>query len=61
MIRTLKARVCALGLVLLVLGGLVMLQRLGDGGARGEPIRIAFAGPMSGSSADDGVSAMRAA
>jgi len=43
-----------------VLAGLVALSWLGEGRARGAPIRIAFAGPTSGPSAEDGLSAVRA-
>ena len=45
--------------LLLLLGWGVHLW-LGAGGAEGAPIRVAFAGPVSGSSAEDGLSAVRA-
>jgi len=48
----------ALGLVLLA--GLVTRLSVSDGGARGEAIRVAFAGPVSGPSREDGLSAVRA-
>jgi branched-chain amino acid transport system substrate-binding protein len=47
------------GAAMLVLA-LAAFLWLGEGGARGEPIRIAFAGPTSGPSAEDGLSAVRA-
>ena len=49
-----------LALALVLLAGLVAWLTFSEGGARGEPIRIAFAGPTSGSSSEDGLSAVRA-
>ena len=46
-------------LVLLALGLGVYLW-VGGRGAQGAPIRVAFAGPVSGASAEDGRSAVRA-
>ena len=46
------------GLLLLLALGLYLW--LAGGGARGAPIRVAFAGPVSGPSAEDGLSAVRA-
>ena len=47
-------------LVLFFLALATLLVRASDSGARGRPIRIAFAGPTSGPSAEDGLSAVRA-
>ena len=49
-----------LALALVLLAGIVAWLTFSEGGARGEPIRIAFAGPTSGSSSEDGLSAVRA-
>jgi branched-chain amino acid transport system substrate-binding protein len=48
------------GSIVLPLAALLTLSCPGDERARGEPIRIAFAGPTSGASAEDGLSAVRA-
>jgi potassium efflux system protein len=47
-------------LVLFLFAGSALVMRLTAQGAGGEPIRIAFAGPTTGPSAEDGLSAVRA-
>jgi len=54
------SRPVRIALVLFLFAGAALLLRLTARGATGEPIRIAFAGPTSGSSAEDGLSAVRA-
>jgi branched-chain amino acid transport system substrate-binding protein len=49
-----------LALAGIVLGVSAMLFWLGQGRARGAPIRVAFAGPVSGLSAEDGLAGVRA-
>lgn len=47
-------------LALLLVAGGVALVRLGSDAGRGEPVRVAFAGPVTGPSAEDGLSGVRA-
>ena len=49
-----RARTLALG------ASLALLLAGAQGCGRGEPIRVAFAGPVSGAGAEDGLSAVRA-
>jgi len=49
-----------LAFVGLVLGVAAMAIWLDHGGARGTPIRVAFAGPLSGLSVEDGLAGVRA-
>ena len=52
-------RLARLALVLVVAGAAAFLW-IRDGRPRGTPIRVAYAGPVSGPSAEDGLSAVRA-
>ena len=67
-IETVRATLCPvmrsgrlwLAFIGLVLGVAAMAIWLDHGGARGTPIRVAFAGPLSGLSVEDGLAGVRA-